>query len=301
MVDEGLFTLIPEDQEAKESSWQSIAGRFKQSLEEHLKPFSPVIQDEYEGMAITSVRNFQRPLIKDFVDPHYKESYGAPPSISQEEMKRIAELKGGVLRGSVDCYRAKKLEKITLVQLELVQRYYGIILNIWPADDYALPILTLTIDESPNYTHFFVDFIPLADCVVDTPYLEEYLDPLEPVWRTYKFVRDLPNFPTFEVNLYSWMRALRSPYLITRRVPPNKPKGIREDLIRLGLDYLTVYRELWIKDEPQDKTYISSLNERKKRIRQHFRTGKDPDGKFWWKGESYLGKELTHLLVNTCY
>jgi hypothetical protein len=301
MVDEGLFKLIPEDPETQQKPWQSIAERFKQSIEETLKTFEPMKQDEYEGKSLAPIKTFERPLIKDFVDPHYKESYGAPPSISKDEMKRIAELKGDVIKGSVDCYSAEKLEKITLVHLQLVQRYYGIIMNIWPADSYAFPILTLTIDESPNYTHFFVDFIPLADYVVDTSYLERYLDPLEPVWRTYKFIRDLPNFPTFEVNLYSWMRALRSPYLITRRVPPNKPKGIREDLIRLGLDYLKVYIDLWEKAEPQDKTYMNALNTRKAKIRAHFRTGKDPDGKFWWKGERYLGKELTHLLVNTCY
>ena len=301
MVDDGLFKLFPEDQEAKESPWQSISGKFRANIAENLRPFEPVLRDEYEGMDITPIRNFEKPLAKDFVDPHYTPSYGFPKSIDREEAERIARLKGDVIKGSVYCYSAKKLEKITLVQLELVERYYGIILRILPADDYALPALILSIDECPDYIHFFLDFIPLADCVMDPSYLAQYLDPLEPVWKKYKFVRDLPNFPAYEVNLYSWMRAMESPYLITRRVPPNKPKGIREDLIRLGTEYLQVYINVWKKAEPQDPQYVSALNERKRRMKRDFRTRTDPDGKFWWKGERYLGPELAPLFIKTCY
>ena len=299
MIDEGLFKLFSEDSE--KLPWQSVAGRLREAVEEALKPFEPVLMDEYEGVEIASVRNFERSMRKDFVDPHATHSYGAPPSLSQEEAKRIADLKGSVIRGSITCYRAKKLEKITLVNLTLVERYYGIIVTIWPADDYALPILTLSTDESPDTDHFFLDFIPLADCVVDSPYLKQYLDPLEPAWKKYKFVRDLPNFPAYEVNLYSWMRAFESPYLITRRVPPNKPKGIREDLIRLGVDYLKVYVDMWKKAERQDTGYMEVLNMRKGRIREKLRDGRDPDGKFWWKGERYLGPELTRSLITACY
>ena len=301
MVDEGLFKLFPEDQETKESPWQSISEKFRETIEDNVRPFEPVLLNEYEGMDVTTIRNFERPIVKDFVDPHYTQSYGFAPSINREEMERIARLKGEVIKGSVNCYGANKLEKISLVSLELVKRYYGIILRILPSDDYALPAMILSIDECPDYTHFFLDFIPTADCVMDTSYLATYLDPLEPIWKKYKFVRDLPNFPAYEVNLYSWMRAMESPYLITRRVPPNKPKGIREDLMRLGIDYLKVYIDLWQKAEPQDKEYMSALNQRKSRMRNDFRTRTDPDGKFWWKAERYLGPELTPLFIRTCY
>ena len=301
MMEEGLFKLFPEDQETKKSPWQSISGKLMDAIEENLKPFEPVILDEYEGVNITPIRGFEKPLIKGFVDPHATQSYGATPSIDAEEMKRIAQLKGNVIKGTINYYGAQKLEKIALVRLELVEKYYGNIVTIWPADEYALPILIISMDENPNATHFFVDCIPLADCVMDPSYLEEYLDPLEPVWKQYKFIRDLPNFPEYEVNLYSWMRATASPYLITRRVPPHKPKGIREDLIRLGVDYLEVYIDMWRKAKPQDQSYMSSLNQKKGRIREQFRTRKDPDDKFWWKGERYLGPELTHSLINTCY
>jgi hypothetical protein len=157
------------------------------------------------------------------------------------------------------------------------------------------------MDENPNATHFFVDCIPLADCVADSTYLETYLDPLESTWKKYKFIRDLPNFPDYEVNLYSWMRAFASPFLITRRVPPNKPKGIRDDLIHLGIDYLKVYIDLWRKAKPQDQQYMNSLNQRKAKLRKQYRTGKDPEDKFWWKGERYLGSDLTRSLIIASY
>ncbi|KPJ55561.1 MAG: hypothetical protein AMJ42_06645 [Deltaproteobacteria bacterium DG_8] len=300
-MDEGLFKLFPEDQETKRLPWQSISGKLMDAIVENFQPFEPLIMDEYEGVSICPLRNFEKPIIKGFVEPHATQSYGAPASLDEEEAKRIATLKGNVIKGSINCYQAKKLEKICLVRLELVKRYYGNIITIWPADEYALPILIISMDENSDATHFFVDFMPLADCVMDSSYLQHYLDPLEPSWEKYKFIRDLPNFPDYEVNLYSWMRATASPYLITRRVPPNKPKGIRDDLLQLGVDYLKVYIDLWRHAEPQDEKYMSSLNQRKAKIREHFRTGKDPDGKFWWKGERYLGPDLTHSLITASY
>jgi hypothetical protein len=301
MVDEGLFKLFPEDQEAAKSPWQSMSEKLRDAVEANFGPFEPETMAEYEGIDFTPIRNFEKPLIKDFVDPHAKKTYWGPPSLDGEEAKKISQLKGNVIKGSINCYRAKKLEKITLVQLELVEKYYGNIITIWPADDYALPIVIISMDENPGATHFFIDFMPLADCVMDTSYLQNYLDPLEPSWKRYKFIRDLPNFPAYEVNLYSWMRATASPYLITRRVPPNKPKGIRDDLLKLGTDYLKVYLDLWRKAEPQDQAYMSTLNQRKARIRQAYRTRKDPEGKFWWKAERYLGPELTHALISASY
>ena len=301
MMDEGLFKLLPEDQEAKVSPWQSISGKLLDAIVENLQPFETVVLDEYEGVSVSPLRSFEKSLIKGFVDPHTTQSYGAPPSLDEEEKKRISKIKGNVIKGSINCYGAKKLEKISLVLLELVKKYYGNIITIWPADEYALPILLISMDESPDATHFFVDFIPLADCVMDPSYLQRYLDPLEPSWKKYKFIRDLPNFPDYEVNLYSWMRATASPYLITRRVPPNKPKGVRDNLLRLGIDYLKAYMDLWRNAKPQDKKYMSSLNQRKAKIRELFRTGKDPDGKFWWKGERYLGPELTRSLITASY
>lgn len=301
MMDEGLFKLFPEDQESTKSPWQSMSEKLMDAVVANLEPFETETMASYEGMDLTPIRNFEKPLKKDFVDPHHTKSYWGPPSLNKEEAKKIAQLKGNVIKGSINCYRTKKLEKITLVQLELVKQYYGNIITIWPADDYALPIVIMSMDENPNATHFFIDFMPLADCVIDPSYLEDYLDPLEPFWKKYKFIRDLPNFPAYEVNLYSWMRATASPYLITRRVPPNKPKGIREDLIKLGIDYLKVYLDLWAKAESQDRIYMNTLNQRKAKIRQAYRTKKDPDGKFWWKAERYLGAELTHSLITASY
>jgi hypothetical protein len=301
MIDEGLFKLFPEDEETKASPWQSVSGELMSAVQEIFKPFEAVVMDEYEGIDLTCLRSFENSLEKEFVDPHAKKSYGAPPSLDKKEAESISQLKGNVIKGSINCYSAQKLEKITLVQLELVKKYYGNIITIWPADEYALPILIISMDENPSATHFFVDCMSLADCVTDSSYLKSYLDSLEPAWKKYKFIRDLPNFPDYEVNLYSWMRAIASPYLITRRVPPNKPKGIRGDLIRLGVDYLKIYLDMWKNAEPHDQQYMDSLNQRKARIREHFRTGKDPGGNFWWKGERYLGTELTNSLIAASY
>ncbi len=301
MIDEGLFKLFPEDDEPKTSPWQSVSKELMNAVQETFKPFEAVVMDEYEGMDLTSLRSFENSLEKGFVDPHAKKSYGAPPSLDKKEAESISQLKGNVIKGSITCYGAKKLEKISLVQLELVEKYYGNIITIWPADEYALPILIISMDENPSATHFFVDCMSLADCVTDFAYLENYLDPLEPAWKKYKFIRDLPNFPDYEVNLYSWMRTITSPYLITRRVPPNNPKGIRGDLIRLGVDYLNIYLDMWKNAKLHDQQYMNSLNQRKATIREHFRTGKDPEGNFWWKGERYLGPDLTQSLIVASY
>lgn len=301
MMDEGLFKLFPEDEGTKASPWQSMSQELILALQETVKPLEAVPMDEYEGLDLRSLRSFEQALEKGFVDPHATESYGAPPSLDKQEAERIAQLKGKVIKGSITCHSAHKLEKISIVQLELVKKYYGTIFTVWPAEGYALPVLIISMDENPSATHFFVDCMSLADCVLDTAYRTTYLDPLEPIWKKYKFVRDLPNFPDYEVNLYSWMRALASPYVITRRVPPNKPKGIRGDLIRLGVDYLTVYLNMWNHAQPHDQEYLALLHQRKGKIREHFRRGKDPEGNFWWKGERYLGPDLTTFLIAVSY
>jgi hypothetical protein len=301
MMNEGLFQLMPEDPAVQGVPWQSVSGSLKAAIEENLEPFSPTVMDEYEGLDLPSIRNFEMSLGQDFVDPHHRKSYGAPPSMDSDEMKKISQLQGTVIKGTVTCFQAEKLEKISIVTLELVKKYYGVIFTVWPAEEYVLPILSISMDESPDATHFFADCVPLADCVMDSDYLEQYLDPFEPVWKKYKFIRDLPNFPDYEVNLYSWMRSMSSPFMITRRVPPNKPKGIRDDLISMGIEYLRTYIAVWEKAGQHDKDYMDIINARRKRIRQLYRTGKDPAGNFWWKGERYLGAQLTQSLITASY
>lgn len=300
-MDQGLFKLFPEDEESTVTPWHSVSGALLSVVQETIKPFEAVPMETYEGRDLTFLKSFEKSLEHGFVDPHARESYGAPPSLDKNEAAHISRLKGNVIKGSISCYSAQKLEKITFVQLELVKKYYGNIITVWPDDAHALPILIISMDENPEATHFFVDCMALADCVTDPSYLKTYLDPFEPAWKKYKFIRDLPNFPAYEVNVYSWMRAIASPYLITRRVPPHKPKGIRGDLIRLGVDYLKIYLDMWEKAKPHEGRYMDSLNQRKAIIRKHFRTGKDPDGNFWWKGERYLDSQLTGALIAAAY
>ncbi|MCK5186271.1 MAG: hypothetical protein KAR43_03995, partial [Deltaproteobacteria bacterium] len=90
MIDEGLFKLFPEDEDTKASPWQSVSGELMSAVQESFKPFEAVVMDEYEGIDLTSVRNFENSLEKGFVDPHAKKSYGASPSLDKKEAESIS-------------------------------------------------------------------------------------------------------------------------------------------------------------------------------------------------------------------
>ena len=63
---------------------------------------------------------------------------------------------------------------------------------------------------------------------------------------------------------------MKSPYYINADIAPSTRQS-QELLLGLAVEYLSIYHQLWEKDEPRDEAYMSRLNERKEAIRMNFR------------------------------
>ena len=87
-----------------------------------------------------------------------------------------------------------------------------------------------------------------------------------------------------------WFRAMVSPYYINADFHPST-KEQQDRLMKLTLDYLNVYYELWQKDEPRDDDYMRPLISRRQAMRTNM-LEKDPGGIMV---ENAFGKEIAHL------
>ena len=92
----------------------------------------------------------------------------------------------------------------------------------------------------------------------------------------------------------NWFRTLISPYIITTECDSTKEN--QEKLLKLTLDYLKVYIDLWKKEEPSPPEYMKELNARKEAIRKTFEE-RDSIGDMMLTRA--IGKELAHLSLIT--
>jgi hypothetical protein len=88
----------------------------------------------------------------------------------------------------------------------------------------------------------------------------------------------------------SWFKALVSPYCLSGDFFPST-KETQGQVLELMTSYLTVFYDLWEKDQPRDPEYMKPLNARKNAIKQNFRE-KDPGGFMMIKA---VGQDLADL------
>ena len=171
---------------------------YEQVMQELLAKFGAEKMDTYKGHDIIPLRDMKGKAMTS----SYKYLYSAP------KLEKIVF--------GVQCYRDKLMTYTT---------------SIWPDEQYALPIYSSFWAESKKGSYFIVDFYPIADCIIDIPYMEKYLEPL-----TLAYDKGLKYFPEKVSRDPDWFRALVSPYCITADFGPStadsQSKKIRER--RLG-------------------------------------------------------------------
>ena len=204
-----------------------------------------------------------------------------------EDITPLWDLKGEGLPWSYKyLYTAPKLEKIVFAVQSFRDKLMSYGASIWPDDEHALPIFSTYWAESAKGSYFIVDFYPTADCICDIPYMEKYLEPLEDA-----FARGMDYFPSLSSGRNpNWFKALVSPYCLSGDFFPST-KETQGQILELMTSYLTVYYDLWEKDQPRDPAYMKPLNGRKNAIKQNFRE-KDPGGFMMIKA---VGQELADL------
>lgn len=205
------------------------------------------------------------------------------------DIKPLWDQKGEGYTGFKYLYKAPKLEKIALGVGCFREKLMSYAVMIWPDDNHALPIYSSYWAESAKGSFFILDLYPLADCIRDLPYLEKYLSPLEDIYN-----KGLDDFPPSKVRSENWFRTLNSPYLITTEADATKEN--QDKLLKLTLDYLKVYLDLWKKEEPSTPEYMKELNGRKEAIRKTFEERDSIGDMMLTKA---IGKELAHLSLIT--
>jgi hypothetical protein len=163
-------------------------------------------------------------------------------------------------------YAVPKLEKIVFGVQSFRDKLLSYTTMIWPDDEHALPIYSFYWAESRRGSYFLLDFYPAADCIVDLPYMQKYLEPLEDIYA--KGVRYFPQeVPGRTMN---WFRALHSPYLVIGDFGPSTQET-QSRVLELATGYLEIYFKLWEDDRPRDATYMKPLISRREAIRNIFR------------------------------
>jgi len=212
-------------------------------------------------------------------------------SYKGKDVKVLWDLKGEGLKSRKCLYKVSKTEKVVIFLQNFRDMLMSYGVTIWPDDNHALPIFSSYWAESKKGSFFIVDFYPTADCIVDIPYMEKYLDPLETAYD-----KAQEYFPGLHGRSTNWFRALTSPYCITGDVAEST-KDTQKKILEITQDYFNVYADLWKKDEPADKEYMKRLNVRREAIRMNFRE-KDPGG---FMMEKAVGKELAELSLVTLF
>ena len=221
---------------------------YVETMTKAIQPLNPVLVDIYEGIDITDIRDFKTDRISV----------------------------------QVKVYKADKIDKISISRIEIFGLFCGCGCSITGDERHALPTYTSDWDENPKTNHIITDLLPAADCGADIEYRQQYLDPLEPIYKKYK------DMPGLEPITLAWFRALQSPYIITGR-PPHVPEELNRMALQCQVDYLNVFLELWKKDQPRDKEYMKPLISRRSVARNQLRHN-DP-------GEGPLTKMLGHKMA----
>ncbi len=190
------------------------------------------------------------------------------------------------------CYKADKIEKITISKMN----FFGGMLAggtvICPAEDSDLPTLSSDWDESEDHIHAIIDFIPGDDPARNADYLKNYLyEPLEEIYKKYCHI------PGLAANVFHWVRAFQSPYMLTGHIKQvDKGKHV-QDFFKCSQEYLKKYIEIWKKSEKKDPNSpeMKLVHERRKNIRESYRYNDPGEGPL----TKVLGADRARRILNT--
>jgi len=229
--------------------------RYNEPMIEICKDLNPVQVFEYEGMDISDIAEFD---------------------LGGEEC-------------FLKCYKTDKVEKIISSKINLYGGMVAAATIIVPAPDYDLPSYVSDWDESEDHLHGIIDFVPADDPGRNTEYLTDYLyNPLEKIYKKYCEI------PGLRPNVFHWVRAYQSPYMITGIIKPTKPV---QDFFACTQEYLKAWIEIWKAAKRKDPSsdYMKLVHERRHNIRETYRYNDPGEGPL----TKILGKEKARKILNT--
>jgi len=153
----------------------------------------------------------------------------------------------GEAQGFARCYRADKLLKMYQSRFTFFGQMSVDVFGLVPAPEYDLPIFTFDWSESAESIFYICDFYPTDDPGRNQDYLARYLyEPLDELYQDYCTLPGLRPAPLH------WVRALKSPYMITGNIEKTPRENIGR-LFNCTLDYLRAWLGLWRNAKPCDR------------------------------------------------
>jgi hypothetical protein len=194
------------------------------------------------------------------------------------------------MEGTELFFSADKIEKLVIAIIVLTKQINSAWVEVTPNDDYDFPIFEVDLFEYADRAFFLLDMHPLRDLVVDPWYREQYLDPVEPIWKKYL------DLNTGQSVTASALRSFLSPYSI---IGIHKISDDKRSNIAKMLECLVEYLEYYVNNvvakarpvrDPEGKAFVIK---KKQAMRAYYRT-KDPT-------IAQMSKQLGFDLLKRCW
>ncbi len=155
--------------------------------------------------------------------------YHLEPLPISEELREI-KLPLGYLKLNMRNWRMGKVRKISVMRCTvLLPRLQIFAIEMYPEDDYDVPLLAIDFSKMKKKTFVYMNFIPMFE---DDAYFKKYIARLEPIRNRYNIVP--------EVKPKDWM----TPYITKHAVYSMPKNSLLDDARSQSIDYLTCYLDM---------------------------------------------------------
>jgi hypothetical protein len=155
--------------------------------------------------------------------------YALEPLPIDEDLREI-KLPLGYMKMNLYNWSMEKVRKVNVMRTSVKMpnlEVYAI--EIYPEDDYDLPLLAIDFSKMKKKTFVYLNFIPLF---TDADYRKKYLDRLGPIRDKYTIVP--------EVKAKDWMQ----PYLHQHSVYAMPKNALLPDAYDCAFEYLSCYLDM---------------------------------------------------------
>ena len=172
--------------------------------------------------------------------------YSLEPTPIDDDLREI-KLPLGLMKLNLFNWRMEKVRKVNIMRTSVKMPSLEVFaIEIYPEDDYDIPLLAIDFSKMKKKTFVYLNFIPLFQ---DAEYQQKYLDRLEPIWSRYSIVP--------EAKAKEWM----NPYLHRFSVYAMAKNALLPECYQCAYDYFACYLDMLDQAEKiQDADYRSKVS-----------------------------------------
>lgn len=155
--------------------------------------------------------------------------YALNPTHIDDDLREI-KLPLGFMKMNLYNWSMEKVRKVNVMRTFVKMPNLEVFaIEIYPDDDYDIPLLAIDFSKMKKKTFVYLNFIPLFQ---DAEYHEKYIDRLRPIWDAYSIVP--------EAKAKDWM----DPYLHRYSVYAMPKNALLPECYQCAYDYFALYLDL---------------------------------------------------------